>query len=109
GHGQGVEGAMVDGTASLMTALVGLRAAGMMNGERGTNRLDTGAPFYEVYACADGKYISIGPIEGKFYRQLLELLELDAPALQRQMDPAAWPEAKAILAARFRTRTREEW
>jgi crotonobetainyl-CoA:carnitine CoA-transferase CaiB-like acyl-CoA transferase len=109
GRGQVVDAAMVDGAASLLTVLVGARAAGMMNGERGTNLLDTGAPFYEVYACADGKYISIGPIEGKFYRQLLERLEIDAPALQRQTDPAAWPEAKRVLAAHFRTRTRAQW
>jgi crotonobetainyl-CoA:carnitine CoA-transferase CaiB-like acyl-CoA transferase len=109
GRGQVVDAAMVDGAASLLTVLAGARAAGMMNGPRGTNLLDTGAPFYEVYACADDKFISIGPIEGKFYRQLLALLELDAPALQRQMDPEAWPEAKRLLAERFRMRTRDEW
>ena len=75
-----------------------------------TNLLDTGAPFYEVYACADGKYVSVGPIEGKFYRLLLEQLGLqDHPQLQAQMDRAQWPAAKQILAAKFRERTRDEW
>jgi crotonobetainyl-CoA:carnitine CoA-transferase CaiB-like acyl-CoA transferase len=109
GHGQVVDAAMVDGAASLMTVLVGMRAAGMMNGERGTNLLDTGAPFYEVYACADGKYISIGPIEEKFWRQLLELMELDDPVLHQRMDASAWPEIKRLLADRFGSRRRAEW
>lgn len=110
GQGQVVDAAMVDGVASLMTVTMGLHAAGMLHKERGTNLLDTGAPFYEVYACADGKYVSVGPIEGKFYRLLLEQLGLqDHPRLQRQMDRAAWPEAKAVLAAKFKERTREEW
>jgi len=75
-----------------------------------TNLLDTGAPFYEVYACADGKYVSVGPIESKLFRQLLERLGLqDHPLLQEQMDRARWPEAKAVLAARFKQRTRDEW
>ncbi|HYF16373.1 MAG TPA: CaiB/BaiF CoA-transferase family protein [Ramlibacter sp.] len=109
GRGQVVDAAMVDGAASLLTVLAGARAAGMMKGERGTNLLDGGAPFYEVYACADGRYISIGPIEGKFYRQLLDLMELRGPVFERQMDPATWPEVRQALADRFRSRTRAEW
>ena len=65
GKGQVVDAAIVDGVASLMTVLVGLRAAGMSTSERGTNLLDSGAPFYEVYECADGKYVTIGPIEAQ--------------------------------------------
>lgn len=110
GQGQVVDAAMVDGVASIMTVTMGLHAAGMLDKARGTNLLDTGAPFYEVYACADGKYVSVGPIEGKFYRLLLEQLGLqDHPLLQAQMDRAQWPEAKEILAAKFRERTRDEW
>ena len=63
GRGQVVDAAMVDGVASIMTVTMGLHAAGMLDKARGTNLLDTGAPFYEVYACADGKYVSVGPIE----------------------------------------------
>jgi crotonobetainyl-CoA:carnitine CoA-transferase CaiB-like acyl-CoA transferase len=109
GKGQVVDAAIVDGVASLMTVLVGLRAAGMSTAERGTNLLDSGAPFYDVYECFDGKYVSIGPIENKFYLQLLQHLELDAPALRNQMDRCSWPEAKRIFAARFKTKTRAEW
>ena len=110
GQGQVVDAAMVDGVASIMTVTMGLHAAGMLSKERGTNLLDTGAPFYEVYACADGKYVSVGPIESKFYRLLLEKLDLqDHPLLQKQMDRAQWPEAKQLLAAKFKERTRDEW
>ena len=110
GKGQVVDSAMVDGVASIMTVTMGLHAAGMLGKERGTNLLDTGAHFYEVYECADGKYVSVAPIEGKFYRLLLEKLELqDHPLLQKQMDRAQWPKAKEVLAARFREHTRDEW
>ena len=110
GQGQVVDAAMVDGVASLMTVTLGLHAAGMLSKTRGTNLLDTGAHFYEVYECADGRHVSVAPIEGKFYRELLEQLDLQAhPLLQQQMDRAAWPQAKAVLAAKFRERTRDEW
>ncbi|CUB01541.1 CaiB/BaiF CoA transferase family protein [Comamonas thiooxydans] len=110
GKGQVVDAAMVDGVASIMTVTLGLHAAGILNKERGTNLLDTGAHFYEVYECADGRYVSVAPIEGKFYKLLLEKLELqDHPLLQRQMDRTVWPSAKAVLAAKLKERTREEW
>ncbi|MBN3769452.1 CaiB/BaiF CoA-transferase family protein [Burkholderia sp. Se-20378] len=110
GKGQVVDAAMVDGVASIMTVTMGLHAAGMLDNARGTNLLDTGAPFYEVYACADGKYVSVGPIESKFYRLLLEQLDLqDHPLLQAQMDRAQWPQAKQVFAEKFRERTRDEW
>ena len=108
GRGQVVDAAMVDGAASLMTAFHGLVAAGLATHERGTNHLDTGAHFYNVYECADGRWISIAPIEAKFYAELLRQLDIDAAALP-QMERAQWPELQARLAALFRTRTREEW
>jgi alpha-methylacyl-CoA racemase len=100
---------MVDGAASLMTAFHGLVAAGLATHERGTNHLDTGAHFYNVYECADGRWISIAPIEGKFYAELLRRLEIDPATLPPQMDRAQWPRAQAQLAALFKTRTRDEW
>jgi alpha-methylacyl-CoA racemase len=109
GQGQVVDAAIVDGVASLMTVLVGLREAGMMTGERGTNLLDSGASFYDVYQCADGQYISIGPIEHKFYLQLLARIGLDPATLGDQADERNWPDGKAVLAAAFRTKTRAEW
>ena len=109
GRGQIVDAAMVDGAASLMTAFFGMMAAGLGSHERGTNILDTGAHFYEVYECADGRWISVAAIEGKFYAELLRRLDIDAATLPQQMDREYWPEAKARLAALFKTRTRDEW
>jgi alpha-methylacyl-CoA racemase len=109
GKGQVVDAAIVDGVASLMTVLVGLKEGGMMAGQRGTNLLDSGAPFYEVYECADGKYVSIGPIERKFYLQLLERIGVDAKDLGNQADERDWPKAKEVLASVFRSKTRAEW
>ena len=108
--GQVVEAAMVDGVASIMTVTMGLHAAGMLSKERGTNLLDTGAHIYEVYECADGKYISVGPIESKFYKLFLDKLDLQGhPLLQDQMDRSRWPEAKQVLATKIKQRTREDW
>ena len=109
GLGQVVDAAMVDGAASLMTAFHGLVAAGIATHERGTNHLDTGAHFYDVYQCADGRWISIAPIESKFYAELLRRLDLDPASLPAQMDREAWPEMQARFAALFRTRTLDEW
>jgi alpha-methylacyl-CoA racemase len=104
GKGQVVDAAIVDGVASLMTVLVGLKEGGMMAGQR-----DSGAPFYEVYECADGKYVSIGPIERKFYLQLLERIGVDAKDLGNQADEHDWPKAKEVLGSVFRSKTRAEW
>ena len=109
GQGQIVDAAMVDGTASLMTAFHGMIASGLGTHERGTNHIDTGSHFYNVYECADGRWISIAPIEGKFYAELLRRLDIDPAAMPPQMDREQWPEAQAYLAALFRTRTQKEW
>ncbi len=109
GKGQVVDAAIVDGAASLAALFYGLHGAGQWQNQRGSNVLDSGAPFYDVYECQDGQWISIGPIEARFYRQLLDKLDLDAVALGAQNDRATWPAAKAQIAQRFRTRTREQW
>jgi crotonobetainyl-CoA:carnitine CoA-transferase CaiB-like acyl-CoA transferase len=108
GQGQVVDATMLDGVASLMTMFSGLLAAGRMTTERGTNTLDGGAYFYQVYECADGEHISLAPIEAKFHAELLRRLELD-PADFRQDDAAGWQAARARLAAVFRRRIRAEW
>lgn len=109
GRGQVVDAAMIDGAASLMTAFHGMIAAGLATHERGTNHLDGGAHFYNVYECADGRWISIAAIEEKFYAELLRRLDLDPSAWPAQMNRAAWPELQARLAALFKTRSRDEW
>jgi alpha-methylacyl-CoA racemase len=109
GQGQVVDAAMVDGAASLMTAFHGMIAAGLATHERGANHLDTGAHFYNAYQCADGRWISVAAIEGKFYAELLQRLDIDPATLPDQMDRAAWPEMQDRFAALFKTRTRDEW
>ena len=100
---------MVDGAASLMTMMHSFRAMGIWADERGTNMLDTGAHFYDVYETADGKYVSIGSIEPQFYAELLRLTGLEGEELPWQQDRNEWPAMKERLAAIFRTKTRDEW
>ncbi|HUA36698.1 MAG TPA: CaiB/BaiF CoA-transferase family protein [Candidatus Binataceae bacterium] len=109
GKGQVVDAAMVDGAASLMTATYGMRASGFWNEKRGDNILDTGAHYYEVYETKDGKYVSIGSIEAKFYEELLRLSGLKGVELPRQNDRNAWPAMKDKLKEVFRSKTRDEW
>jgi alpha-methylacyl-CoA racemase len=109
GEGQVVDAAMTDGAAILTTSLHWMRAAGTWNEARGTNRLDSGAHFYDVYETADGRYVSIGAIEPHFYAELRRALGLTEQKWDRQDDPAAWPALKEDLAAIFLTRTRAEW
>ena len=109
GTGQVVDAAMVDGAASLMTMTYTLRAAGIWQDERGTNLLDTGAHFYEVYECADGGYFGVGAIEPQFYAELMRLLGLGDEDLSTQMDRTTWRAMKARFATIFATRTRVEW
>jgi alpha-methylacyl-CoA racemase len=76
---------------------------------RGQNLLDGAAPFYDVYACADGRYVAVEAIEPNFYAALLRGLGLDAAELPPQHDRSLWPELKAHFTAVFATRTRDEW
>ncbi|HEX6343884.1 CaiB/BaiF CoA-transferase family protein [Umezawaea sp.] len=107
GRGQVVDAAMVEGAALLTTFLHGMRAAGGEKGERGTNLLDGGAPFYDVYRAADGRYVSIGALEDRFFAELVEVLGLGE--LPNRHDPANWPDLRARIAAVVATRTRDEW
>lgn len=108
GKGQVVDAAMVDGVASLMTQPHGNFAAGIMANARGTNAIDSGAPFYDVYECADGKWIALGAVEKKFYAIALGVLGLE-PLLPGQWNRERWPEAKAKIAAKIVTKTRDQW
>jgi len=110
GKGQVVDAAMVDGVASLMTQQHGTFAAGMMSNQRGTNITDSGSPFYDVYECADGKWLSIGAVEKRFYCEVLRVLELPVePMLAAQWNRADWPAAKRSIADRVVTRTLDAW
>ena len=110
GKGQVVDAAMVDGAASMMTTFYGLLAAGIWKEQRGSNILDGGAHFVNTYRTKDDQYVVVAPIEGRFYRELLDRLEVSDPdlrALQHNQD--RWPEFADRLQKIFLTRTRDEW
>jgi crotonobetainyl-CoA:carnitine CoA-transferase CaiB-like acyl-CoA transferase len=86
-----------------------MHAAGMLQPGRGSNLTDSGSHFYDVYECADGRWISVGPIEPRFYGLLLQELGLDPASVGAQNDPAAWQNAKSMFAAKFRERPRDHW
>lgn len=109
GRGQVVDAAMVDGAALLTTALHGLRGSGLWGNGRGENLLDGGAPFYDTYETADGKFVAIGAIEERFWVDLVAVLGLEPGEVAGRLDPARWPQVREKVAAAVRTRTRAEW
>jgi alpha-methylacyl-CoA racemase len=109
GQGQVVDAAMVDGATYLMGAMWGMRGMGLFSEERGTNLLDTGSPYYEVYETADGEWVSVGSIEPQFYAQLLELTGVRHDDLPAQNDRAGWPVLRERLTEVFKSKTRAEW
>jgi len=109
GRGQVVDAAMVEGASLLGTMFSGLLAAGAWREERGGNILDSGAPWYDVYETKDGKYVSIGAIEAKFYGELIAKLGLSGAGLPKQNDRKGWPALRQAFSERFRARTRDEW
>ena len=109
GSGQVVDAAMTEGSALLGTGLLGLMASGLWTEARGSNLLDGGAPWYDTYETADGRYVAVGAIEERFYGQLLAGLGLDQQEMPPRRDPANWPAIRETLTMRFRTRPRDEW
>ncbi|MFF5785903.1 CaiB/BaiF CoA transferase family protein [Streptomyces sp. NPDC012693] len=108
GEGQVVDAAIVDGTAHLTTMIHGMLAAGGWQDRRGVNLLDGGCPFYGVYETSDGGHMAVGALEERFYAEFVRLLGVEDAASARR-DLARWPELREAVAARFRSRTREEW
>ena len=111
GRGQAIDGAVVDGTTSLLGLVHGLRAHGLWTDDRGRNLLDTGAPWYDVYACRDGRYLAVGTLEEKFFLNLLDGLDLgdDEELRASHRDRQRWPQLRSALTAVFLTRDRDEW
>jgi len=111
GRGQVVDANVFDSTGTLMALIHGLRARGRWSAARGDNLLDTGCPYYDVYTCADGRWVAVGTIEERFFRTLLDVLGLgEDPALAgSHKDRSRWPALREALTAAFATRTRDEW
>ncbi len=110
GQGQVVDAAMVDGASSLMSIFHGMLASGRWDARRrGTTLLEGGAPFYDTYPAADGKHLSVGCLEPKFFAEFAQRIGLDESFVKRQYDPSGWPEMRAAIAARLATRNCEDW
>ncbi|MBD3759303.1 CaiB/BaiF CoA-transferase family protein [Rhizorhabdus sp.] len=109
GKGQVVDAAIVDGVASMMTMFAGLLPAGRISMQRDRNILAGAAPFYRCYECADGKHVAVGPLEPKFFAELLSLLALPDQMAAAQYDEAQWPDITQRLTAAFLTRSRDAW
>lgn len=109
GIGQVVDSAMVDGSSTLMAFIHGMHAAGSWSGERGTNLLDGGAPFYSTYETSDGRYMAVGALEPQFYAELLELLDLETVDPTFQMDEDQWGSEREVFTEAFKRKTRDEW
>lgn len=109
GRGQVVDAAMVDGAGSLASIFYGLHASGTWGGGLGENLLDGGAPFYDTYETADGKWVSLGPLEPKFFAEFVQRSGLDARYIGCQYDRTQWPAMRADITTLFKTRTREDW
>jgi alpha-methylacyl-CoA racemase len=109
GKGQVVDAAMVDGSSVLVQMMWGMREMGMWADERGTNMLDGGAPYYDTYECADGRYVSVGAIESQFYAAMLDGLGLDPADLPAQNDRSRWPELRARFTEVFAGKDRDHW
>jgi alpha-methylacyl-CoA racemase len=109
GRGQVIDCAICDCVATLMAPFMALRSQGLWRDGRGSNFLDGGAPYYGAYECADGRYVCIGPIEARFFDELLRRVGIDPVTFGPQNDTARWDEQRQRLAQAFRTRSRDEW
>jgi alpha-methylacyl-CoA racemase len=109
GRGQIVDAAMIDGASMLAAPFFAFAAAGWWQERRGTNLLDSGAPFYDTYECSDGRHLAVGCLEPRFFAEFVHLLDLDPSLVTRQYDRAAWPGMRDAIARRIATRPRDDW
>lgn len=109
GVGQVVDAAICDGVLSLMSNNQSHRLRGTYRDARGANMLDGGAPYYTTYETSDGRHVSVGAIEPKFFALLCQQLELPQVLWDKQNDRARWPHLRDAIGTAFRQRTLAEW
>lgn len=109
GKGQVIDAAMVEGASMLATPVHAFMAAGLWSDTRGANLLDSGAPFYDTYETADGRYVAVGCLEPQFFAEFAGLLPLDERFIRSQYDRTSWPKMRIAIAGRIRQRTRDDW
>lgn len=100
---------MSDGAVTIMAMIYGMYQRKLWNNKRESNFLDGAAPFYATYECADGRYVAIGPLEPRFYQELLKCCVIDDPQFNNQWQPEEWPRMREKLASVFKKRSRDEW
>ena len=104
-----VDAAIVDGTNSLMTFIHARRAEGSWQDQRESNLLDGGVPWYRVYACADGKWVSVAALEQKFWYELLDMLGIKRLDIGERDNKSKWPKIAQQLKEKFATQSRDYW
>jgi alpha-methylacyl-CoA racemase len=109
GKGQVIDTAITDGSAHLMSMFYTMNKLGAYNAKRQSNMLDGGVPYYDSYQTADDKFISVGPIEPKFFAEMINKAGLPDSFIEHQNNPQKWPEIKATMADTFKTKTRDQW
>ena len=109
GRGQVVDAAMVDGVALVSQLMWSMRGQGVWSDRPGTNLLDGGAPFYDVYRCADGRFVAVGALEPQFYAALLDGLGLAGADLPAQSDRGGWPRLREAFTQAFAAHPRGHW
>lgn len=109
GKGQVVDAAMIDGASMLAAPIFGFLGAGLWREERGSNLLDSGAPFYDTYECADGGHVGVACLEPQFFAEFCRLLPLAEEFATAQYDQSRWPAMREAIAARIAERPRDAW
>jgi alpha-methylacyl-CoA racemase len=109
GKGQIIDAAMIDGSSMLAAPYYGFIASGIWGSGRGTNLLDSGAPFYDTYETADRRYIAIACLEPQFFTEFIRLSGLPEDFVARQYDRNSWPDLRAAIETRIKEKTRDEW
>jgi alpha-methylacyl-CoA racemase len=109
GKGQVTDAAMVEGASMLATPIHAFMATGLWSDKRGSNLLDSGAPFYDTYGTADGRYVAVGCLEPQFFAEFARLLPLDERFIRSQYDTTSWPQMRTSIADRIRQQMRDDW
>ncbi|QDZ00721.1 CoA transferase [Nitratireductor mangrovi] len=109
GKGQVVDTAMIDGASMLAAPFFAFMGAGIWQDRRGSNLLDSGCPFYDTYATADGRHVAVACLEPQFFAEFARLLPLDEHLATAQYDLAHWPAMREAIAARLVGKPRDEW
>ena len=107
--GQVVDAAMIDGASMLAAPLFAMFGSGFWKDQRGVNLLDTGCPFYDTYACADGRHVAVACLEPQFFAEFARLLPLEGELATRQYDTSIWAQMREAIAGRLAERSRDEW